>query len=682
MLRLMVAMTKRNIAQVLGQIKAEIGSPHFSCQSDLWTTRNMTESYAALNVSFVQRIVHPNCTVEYKKQQALLALDVFPKLTHTGVHIYEWFLSVLKSWALSPEEMVMLTVDGGGNIVKAASIGKSLNQWDFQKCYAHQLQRCILYALGLAGKTSQNPRCKEVIQKGRRMIGAVNHSTQLQKLLREMQKQHDQPALDVIQDVITRWSSTFMFTERANLLEPFLISVLSNREVNETARATLELAESESVAAVLNAAADSDDDQPQIYVPDYAEAPVATPSEALLSAPEWDVIKSIEGFTKPVAQVVLMMEASKHTTADIAWPQIKVLEHTMKTDHFRAPLRMEVSSNRFECAAAAAASHLQCTRRQLRPWQNFSYAGQPYIKEAKVLFLKQLLQRFLDAGPTSNALKCMFLNPKVRPGLQALVGATKMAEAEAAVRDAAKARKPGAFEIRRSPRSSPSKRTREDTEAVCAVGFDLGGAYEALLRQSAVDSGRQMLGSEAASKTCMDVYAATPAAEVARATTYEAGPQLSKAAASTSTSTTQSGAGKLSMSCAVPHSPHTLPLSGTFDVLKFWAQQESVIPALCAVARAEFSSEATEASSERTFKGAGDIMSPLRQLMSTEVASMLVFLKWNQQWWPSVTSIVAAYLGEEAAEQAAKAAADKAAAEQAAENAFDVSTSRGLACPP
>ena len=96
-----------------------------------------------------------------------------------------------------------------------------------------------------------------------------------------------------------------------------------------------------------------------------------------------------------------------------------------------------------------------------------------------------------------------------------------------------------------------------------------------MIESSASASGRNSLTGGQDNKTCMDLYQATTQLDIDRASHR---------------------AGKLQEPLKKGEAD---PRPLQFDVLTFWAQQESIVPALSAVARAEFSAEVTEASSER-----------------------------------------------------------------------------------
>ena len=174
-----------------------------------------------------------------------------------------------------------------------------------------------------------------------------------------------------------------MFTERSNILEPFLIGAMSDSSVNDQARQLMAQVAGPEMQTILDTQYGSDDEATVVlYVPDYAEKPTSVPSEALLTSPQFDQFKAVEGVCKPVAMVMLHLEGQKYTTADVAWPQLVLLKHTFEAATFNAPLRMDYQ-----------------TRRGQRQWQAVPFNGQPqHIKDLKRIFLEQAHTRFFLTG--------------------------------------------------------------------------------------------------------------------------------------------------------------------------------------------------------------------------------------------------------------------------------------------
>jgi len=81
-----------------------------------------------------------------------------------------------------------------------------------------------------------------------------------------------------------------------------------------------------------------------------------------------------------------------------------------------------------------------------------------------------------------------------------------------------------------------------------------------------------------------------------------------------------------------------------FDILHFWGALEKRMPALAAVARAECSGIVTEASSERSFRDSGYLLSPYRSGFNTDHVEILLFVKKNPEWQPDNRTVVLKYL--------------------------------------
>ena len=67
----------------------------------------------------------------------------------------------------------------------------------------------------------------------------------------------------------------------------------------------------------------------------------------------------------------------------------------------------------------------------------------------------------------------------------------------------------------------------------------------------------------------------------------------------------------------------------------------------------------------RTFKGAGDLLGPLRLNMGKKTAERMVFLRDNKEWHPKVMEVVSKYLGKLAEGQAERLEREKKAQEAA-----------------
>ena len=96
-----------------------------------------------------------------------------------------------------------------------------------------------------------------------------------------------------------------------------------------------------------------------------------------------------------------------------------------------------------------------------------------------------------------------------------------------------------------------------------------------------------------------------------------------------------------------------------FDILHFWGAQEKRMPALAAVARAECSGIVTEASSERSFRDSGYLMSPYRSDFIAAHVEVLMFIKKNPGWPPDNRTVVLKYLNSDTIGLTAEQCLDK-----------------------
>lgn len=165
-----------------------------SITSDIWTSGS--------NCSFISFTAHW-ITKEFERKSAALNVKYFPG-SHTGETIGDMLQQLLTNWRMS-KKMHILIRDNGPNIVKAVNDANIQNA----SCFIHTLQLVVN-----DGIDSQRT-VKDVIANSRKIVGHFNHSPlacyNLQKIQEEVL--HVTPK-KLIQDVPTRWNSTFYMLER------------------------------------------------------------------------------------------------------------------------------------------------------------------------------------------------------------------------------------------------------------------------------------------------------------------------------------------------------------------------------------------------------------------------------------------------------------------------------------
>jgi hypothetical protein len=604
-------MIRQSITALIARVKAEIGQPSVSLQFDLWTTKNMKEAYGSLNLSLVERI-STGGSVSYVLKQILLDFSVFPESSHTSVHIAAWIQRVLRRHNLGLDDIVITVPDGAGNGKKAVK----LLGLPWRVCMAHNLQRCILYALGLAGATSRNPDLKALVMANRRMVGAIHHSTQNQKALAASQVKRGvcyKHVKSTDQDVVTRWNSTFTMMSTNTQLQHDFVHVFSSDTLQKVNEELLQLATADGTQEIVGDLDDFSDDDDTASRCTASTTP-EDPTTHLLSQPQWNQTCAVQGFCAPCAAATTILEGDLYVTSDTAYPMILTLQAEYEKETFATPL---------------PAPHDATQERQ---WRQQSYAFQPQmIRNAKKEMLRELKSRFTERGPDEQQCNSMFLNPALHKNLSLFMDATSrrncrlrlfttaqkrlahaskaMQVTQPAIMPAPQQPKPSqpevaqpASPVRAAASSStssapdkdrsPSECTRKQRKV---QGFDLFSAMGQVTSSMQVDAAPE-------DETEMDKYERLPQRLITRAT--------------------QS--------------------NGQLDFLRFWADNEDSMPGLAKCARAEGSAIVTEASSERTFSTAGDVVHG-RESMNTRKVEALTYIKRNKEWMPPIDSIADVY---------------------------------------
>ena len=101
-------------------------------------------------------------------------------------------------------KLVATTTDNGRNVVSAVVTHL---QWQHLACAAHTLQIAVKSGLSLQPVSDVLKRC-------RKLVGHFRHSIVVQNLLEEKQERLELPKHKLIQEVSTRWNSTYEMLKR------------------------------------------------------------------------------------------------------------------------------------------------------------------------------------------------------------------------------------------------------------------------------------------------------------------------------------------------------------------------------------------------------------------------------------------------------------------------------------
>ncbi|XP_072400484.1 zinc finger BED domain-containing protein 4-like [Diabrotica undecimpunctata] len=171
--------------------------------TDCWTSAN-NESFIAITGHFIDD--------KFQMRSILLECDLFEG-SHTGTNLSKTLIDVANSWGLQ-KKVILAVSDNAANIKKAiANTG-----WEHFGCFAHTLNLTVQDALKLA---------QGILIKVKTIVAHFKRSNKAIKMLFDTQiKNGVNIPLKVIQDVPTRWNSTYHIVERFVDLEKSLRSTL------------------------------------------------------------------------------------------------------------------------------------------------------------------------------------------------------------------------------------------------------------------------------------------------------------------------------------------------------------------------------------------------------------------------------------------------------------------------
>lgn len=182
---------------------------YVSITTDSWTSIK-NENYIAVTCHFIDN--------ECELKSYLLSCFKNSE-SHTSENLKNDLLAVIKDWGLD-NCIAACTTDNAYNIVNAVN----MCGWRHIGCFAHSLNLAVQTALRSITETRE---------KVRGIVGHFKRSPQAADKLKTMQEQLGlTPPLMVIQDVVTRWNSTYEMFQRIPDLKVPLSSVLVDCNYN------------------------------------------------------------------------------------------------------------------------------------------------------------------------------------------------------------------------------------------------------------------------------------------------------------------------------------------------------------------------------------------------------------------------------------------------------------------
>lgn len=169
-------------------------SENISFTSDIWTNNS--------NHSFISLTAH---CINKNFERKILVLRVAPFAgSHTSCRISEVIESVITEFEIPTYKVHVLLRDNGANMVK----GIADTGYSGLACFLHTLQLVIHDVL------FEQRVVKDMITNCKKIVGHFSHSSLACSKLSTLQKQHELPEHKLVQDVSTRWNSTYFMLDR------------------------------------------------------------------------------------------------------------------------------------------------------------------------------------------------------------------------------------------------------------------------------------------------------------------------------------------------------------------------------------------------------------------------------------------------------------------------------------
>ncbi|XP_059183544.1 E3 SUMO-protein ligase ZBED1-like [Centropristis striata] len=165
--------------------------------ADVWTSR-ATEAYLGVSCHFL--------TEDWKMKT--LNLSTMPlEERHTGANIMTWMEEVLAKFDILPTKIKAVVHDSGSNMVAAMRLLEEKHGWASIRCAGHTLQLIVNTAL-------KETTISRALGAARHLVEHFKRSELASTKLKMKQEQMNVKQHALIQDVSTRWNSTFHMIER------------------------------------------------------------------------------------------------------------------------------------------------------------------------------------------------------------------------------------------------------------------------------------------------------------------------------------------------------------------------------------------------------------------------------------------------------------------------------------
>lgn len=262
----------QNVQNLLIEIM-ERESKYISLTSDFWTSRGK-HGYLGITCHWISN--------EYQPQEALLSLVHIP-YPHTSEVISKKLQEIIFSWKLE-EKVICITTDSGSNFIKAVKLLQRVF-FDIKRvsCNAHTLNLVVRKSLKI------NIDIQKFILRVKRLIKFFSSPKRCEILEKEQENLNYPKIYKIINDVSTRWNSTYYSWQRLILLKDAITHLPSRYRADQNKEVRKEANKLERI---------------------------------LLSEPEWTLMSDLVIVLKDFEEITRKLSGATYITFSLIYPSI------------------------------------------------------------------------------------------------------------------------------------------------------------------------------------------------------------------------------------------------------------------------------------------------------------------------------------------------------------------------
>lgn len=199
---------------VMGIKSKLVGVNYVSLTSDLWTCSHTNDSFISFTGHWFDS--------DFQQNHVVLNCKQFPG-NHTGESIKNMFFEMLHMWDINISQIHLMVRDSGANIVKGCNDAGIPSV----SCFIHTLQLVINEGIDSQRSVS------DLIATCKKIVAHFNHSSAACSKLKEIQEELNVAPNKLIQDISTRWNSSYLMIKRIQEQKrPLNIYAADNNNLN------------------------------------------------------------------------------------------------------------------------------------------------------------------------------------------------------------------------------------------------------------------------------------------------------------------------------------------------------------------------------------------------------------------------------------------------------------------